>query len=596
MRPTEPNPRQPDDLFRARLSEQIDRRHPLVRLAGLIDWGVFEDRFGKLYHPHVGRPGIPIRLMVGLSYLQHTFRLSDQEVVARWVENPYWQYFCGFDYLQLELPIDRARWCAGGSGSVRTASSGCCKRRSPPPGGARRSNPKASSGSALTPRYSLSNAHPGTGLFQRGREILVRLAKRHGVPLRQSYARLGKKALRLASRYAHARQMKRARREIKRLKTYLGRVFRDVRRRLEVRPEVATHFAAALARVERLLVQQRHDKNKLYALHAPEVACIAKGKAHKKYEFGAKVAVAVTNREGLVVGMQAHPGNPYDGQTLAPMLDQVTRLTGVAPARCYVDRGYRGHKVEGATAVFVAGQRRGITPTIRRELRRRSAIEAMIGHMKLDGRLARNHLAGAVGDAIHALLCGAGHNLRLLLRHLARLLRALLRLRAVLAPDRDITPQSIQKRLLQGRLAIKDAARAPAHSAQRKVSGLRPCWSLRDRPLCSTPAARPQGRRAPQPNLLQHEADPSREVAMQQHQGQSLSQRFQQYRPSKTALFWSCGGCVVLATIVGFSWGGWTTGGTAREMAEVRPRRRARSWLRWSASTASWPRRTWASN
>ena len=161
----------------------------------------------------------------------------------------------------------------------------------------------------------------------------------------------------------------RARREIKRLKTYLGRVFRYVRRRLEVRPEVATHFAAALARVERLLVQQRHDKNKLYALHAPEVACIAKGKAHKKYEFGAKVAVAVTNREGLVVGMQAHPGNPYDGQTLAPMLDQVTRLTGVAPARCYVDRGYRGHKVEGATAVFVAGQRRGITPTIRRELR-----------------------------------------------------------------------------------------------------------------------------------------------------------------------------------------------------------------------------------
>ena len=219
--------------------------------------------------------------------------------------------------------------------------------------------------------------------------------------------------------------MQRARREIKRLKTYLGRVFRDVRRKLEARPEVAAPFAEALPRVERLLAQQRHDKNKLYALHAPEVACIAKGKAHKKYEFGAKVAVAVTNREGLVVGMQAHPGRPRgDGQTLAPTLDQVARLTGVAPERCYVDRGYRGHKVE-ATAVFVAGRRRGITPTIKRELRRRSAIEAMIGHMKLDGKLARNHLKGALGDALHALLCGAGHNLRLILRHLARLLRAL---------------------------------------------------------------------------------------------------------------------------------------------------------------------------
>jgi transposase, IS5 family len=113
MRPTEPDPNAPDDLFRARLSQQLDPRHPLVRLAGLLDWEVFEARFGPLYHPHVGRPGIPIRLMVGLSYLQHTFGLSDEEVVARWVENPYWQYFCGFDYLQLEVPIDPSslvRW------------------------------------------------------------------------------------------------------------------------------------------------------------------------------------------------------------------------------------------------------------------------------------------------------------------------------------------------------------------------------------------------------------------------------------------------------------------------------------------------------
>jgi IS5 family transposase len=444
MRPNPPDPKPPDDLFRARLSQQIDLRHALARLAGLIDWDVFEARFGPLYHPHVGRPGVPIRLMVGLCYLQHALALSDEAVVERWVENPYWQYFCGFDYLQLALPIDPSplvRWRRriGQEGMellLQETIAAAQRSAAVKP----QSLERVSIATTVQPK---AIAHPlDSRLYHRGRAILVRLAKRHGVPLRQSYARLGKKALRLASRYAHARQMKRARREIKRLKTYLGRVFRDVRRKLEARPEVAGHFAEALARVERLLAQQRPDKNKLYARHAPEVACIAKGKAHKKYEFGAKVALAVTNREGLVVGMQTHAGNPYDGQTLAPALAQVERLTGAAPARCYVDRGYQGHGVSGATAVVVAGRRRGLTPTIRRELRRRSAIEAMIGHMKLDGRLARNHLKGALGDAIHALLCAAGHNLRLILRHLARLLRALLCLLAVLAPNRDITPQS----------------------------------------------------------------------------------------------------------------------------------------------------------
>jgi IS5 family transposase len=444
MQPTKLDPKPADDLWRARLRQQIDLRHPLVQLAGLIDWQGFEGRFGELYHPQLGRPGVPIRLLVGLCYLQHTFQLSDQEVVERWVENPYWQVFCGFDYLQLKLPIDpsslvrwRRRIGQDGTEFLLQETIAAATRSQAVK---EQSLERVSVDTTVQPK---AIAHPlDSRLYHRGREILVRLAKRYGVSLRQSYARLGKRALRLASRYAHARQMRRARREIKRLKTYLGRVFRDVRRKLAGRPEVTCHFAEPLARVARLLAQQRTDQNKLYALHAPEVACIAKGKAHKKYEFGAKVSVAVTNREGLVIGIQAHAGNPYDGQTLAPALAQVERLTGVAPTRCYVDRGYQGHGVSGDTAVFVAGRRRGITPTIRRELRRRSAIEAMIGHMKLDGKLARNHLKGALGDAIHALLCGAGHNLRLILRHLARLLRALLQLLAALdhEPDAPLKP------------------------------------------------------------------------------------------------------------------------------------------------------------
>jgi IS5 family transposase len=432
MRPRQPEGDGSDDLFRARLSNQLDLKHPLLRLAELIDWQRFETAFGALYHETAGRPGKPMRLMVGLTYLKHTYNLSDEEVCARWVENPYWQFFCGFDYLQHQLPIDPSsltRWREriGASGmelllsvTVEAAVTSGAVRPS--------SLERVSVDTTVQPK---AIAYPlDSRLYHRGREILVRLAARHGIKLRQSYQRLGKRALRLANRYAHARQMRRARREIKRLKTFLGRVSRDIGRKLGVRPELARYFAEALALVDRLLAQQKTDHAKLYSLHAPEVECLAKGKAHKRYEFGVKVSVAVTNREGLVLGMLALPGNPYDGHSLAPALAQTERISGTAAARAYVDRGYRGHGLDDQR-VFISGRRRGITATIRRELKRRSAIEPVIGHMKTDGRLDRNFLAGARGDAVNALSCGTGYNLRLILNWLRRLLRALLQLFAV---------------------------------------------------------------------------------------------------------------------------------------------------------------------
>jgi IS5 family transposase len=215
--------------------------------------------------------------------------------------------------------------------------------------------------------------------------------------------------------------MKRCHREMTRLKTYLGRVSRDVARKTAPEPELERRFAGLLALVDRLLAQQRHDKNKLYSLHAPEVVCIAKGNARTRYEFGAKVALATTNREGFVLASKAFPGNPYDGHTLARTNAQIVRVTGVEPKRFYADRGYRGHDYDKPERVFLSGRRRGLTPTMKRELKRRSAIEATIGHMKTDGGLSRNYLLGHAGDAISALLCAAGHNLRLILNHLRAL-------------------------------------------------------------------------------------------------------------------------------------------------------------------------------
>src|SRR5690242_11466715 len=371
MRPKQPESTPSDDLFRARLSNQLDLKHPLIRLAELIDWQSFETGFGLLYHETIGRPGKPTRLMVGLTYLKHTYNLSDEQVCERWVENPYWQFFCGFDYLQHQLPIDPSsltRWREriGATGmeqllatTIEVALTAGVVKPS--------SLERITVDTTVQPK---AIAHPlDSRLYNRGREILVRLAAKHGVKLRQSYQRLAKQSLRLANRYAHARQMRRARREIKRLKTFLGRVTRDIDREIAARPGLAPHFAQALERTGRMLTQQKSDHNKFYALHAPEVECLARGKAHKRYEFGVKVSVAATNREGLVVGMLTLPGNPYDGHTLTPALVQVERMTGTAIERAYLDRGYRGHGLD-PRRVFISAQRRGVTPTIRRELRR----------------------------------------------------------------------------------------------------------------------------------------------------------------------------------------------------------------------------------
>jgi IS5 family transposase len=263
----------------------------------------------------------------------------------------------------------------------------------------------------------------------RGIEWLNRLAKQHGIKLRQSFLRVGRQARRDVSRLIHGRGHKQAMRWVRKLRTWLGRLDRDIGRKIAGNEELEAAFAVARERVAKVLTRKAGSTDKLYALHAPEVECIAKGKARTRYEFGVKTSIAVTNARTaggqFIVGMQALPGNPYDGHTLSGQIEQVERLTGVTVERAYVDRGYKGHKYGGNAKVYIAHTRGITSPTIKRELRRRNAIEPIIGHTKADGLLERNHLAGATGDAINAILVAAGHNLRLLVAWLAALLRAL---------------------------------------------------------------------------------------------------------------------------------------------------------------------------
>jgi len=420
-------PRQPDavirtdaELFRERLDNLLNERHALYRLAGLVEWSVFDEAFGSLYCSDNGCPGKSMRLMVGLQYLKHCYGLSDEAVVSGWVENPYWQYFCGEVYFQHAAPVDPSSLTRF---RQRIGESGCetILRMSIDAGVTSKTVParEFKRVSVDTTVQEKAVSYPTDGkLLNRSRARLVRLCHQQGVTLRQSYAQVGPKALVKASRYAHAKQYRRMHREVKRLHTYLGRVVRDIERRTAGQTAQQAAFADELALAERLLNQQRHDKNKLYSLHAPEVECISKGKAHKRYEFGIKASIATTNRSNFVVGGLALPGNPYDGHTLKTALAQVRRLTGSAIEEAFVDKGYRGHG-ETQTTVYLSGQKRGVTTQrLQRSLKRRQAIEPIIGHLKSDGRLGRNFLKGTQGDQMNVLLSCAGHNLRLILNKL----------------------------------------------------------------------------------------------------------------------------------------------------------------------------------
>ena len=261
---------------------------------------------------------------------------------------------------------------------------------------------------------------------------LNRLASKHGVRLRQSYLRIAKRAAMMAGRYAHAKQFNRHHRELRILRTRLGRIIRDIRRKIAgQRARRGGVRSARSSRASQIRSQQQRQRGwKLYSFHAPEVECIGKGKASAPYEFGVKASIVTTNARApggqFVLHAKALPGNPYDGHTLRAVIEDTQKLTGCEIERAYVDKGYRGHDAPNPRRVFISGQKRGVFGAIKRELRRRSAIEPVIGHMKAEGHLGRCYLKGRAGDAANAILTAVGHNFRRILAWLRDFLRLIL--------------------------------------------------------------------------------------------------------------------------------------------------------------------------
>lgn len=348
--------------------------------------------------------------------LQHMEGLSDEQIVNKWIENPYYQYFCGYDHFQWELPINpssltRWRQRIGEKGVEKILAATihialAIGQVSPQ---------DCSQVIVDSTVMEKAIAYPtDSKLLHSARKKLVALAKKHGVKLRQSYVYVGKKAFVSCCRYGHARHYKRMNEQIKILKNYLGRVVRDIER--TVTGEIRPFFEDLLDKSNCLLRQTKNSSNKLYSLHAPEVCCIAKGKADKHYEFGCKVGLVLTHKQGLVLSGQALHENPYDGHTLKSGLAHAELMSGIPIEQAFVDKGYKKHEVTDVQ-VFMTGQK-GLSPSQYKALKRRSAIEPHIGHMKQEGKLARNYLKGAIGDALQAVLVAVGHNLRLILNYL----------------------------------------------------------------------------------------------------------------------------------------------------------------------------------
>jgi IS5 family transposase len=431
MRPKKHATTGASDLFRARLDQIINMQHELVQLAGKLDWDFLDGEIASLYSEK-GRPGIETRFVIGLLLLKHMFALSDEEVCERWVYDPYFQYFTGEEFFQHAFPHERSdlshwRKRLGDKLELLLAES----LRVAHEAGALRSNDLARVTVDTTVQPKAISFPTDAKLLHAAIKGLNRLARKHGVRLRQSYLRIAKHAAMMAGRYAHAKQFRRHHRQLRLLRTRLGRIIRDLRRKIAGQPVLEQAFETALSRASQIRFQQQRQRGwKLYSFHAPEVECIGKGKASAPYEFGVKASIVTTNARApggqFVLHAKALPGNPYDGHTLRAVIEDTERLTGRPIERAYVDKGYRGHDTENPRRVFISGQKRGVFGVIKRELRRRSAIEAVIGHMKTDGHLGRCYLKGRAGDAANVILTAVGYNLRLVLAWLRVLLRLIL--------------------------------------------------------------------------------------------------------------------------------------------------------------------------
>jgi IS5 family transposase len=393
--------------------------HELCQLSERIDWDGLERDLSEYYCLDNGRPSIPIRKIVGVILLKRMFNESDESVVDRWKENPYWQYFCGEVNFQHHWPFDptelikfRNRMGESGMERILKVSIDLFDRKE------------------IQEKHVLIDStvqeknitYPTDPKLQKKIVEKCRsIAKEEGITLRQSYKRILKQLM-IDQRFReHPKRKKKAMAAARKIKVIAGRVVRDLERKMN--PEQLARYEQDLLLYHRVINQERTDSNKIYSLHEPEVNCIAKGKEAKKYEFGNKASIAKTMKSGIIIGALGFKENLYDADTLEPQLKQVERLTGRLPKTGIVDRGYRGRKKVLGVEIRIPGKpKKNATNYEKQKARKifkaRAGIEPVIGHVKHDHRMVRNYLSGTQGDMVNTLLAAAGFNMMKMLRRI----------------------------------------------------------------------------------------------------------------------------------------------------------------------------------
>jgi len=407
------------EMFKTPLKHFIKEEHELVLLSKKIQWEQLESDLSQYYCVNNGRPGIPIRTISGMLILKRMFNESDESVIDRWVENPYWQYFCGEIYFQHKPPFDRTelikfrkRIGEEGAEKILKLSIDLFPKK------------EIQEKEVLidTTVQEKNITYPtDVKLQKRIIEQCRLIAKNEGIHLRHIYKKELKQLMIDQRFHNHPKRRKKARAAQRRIKTIAGRVLRDLTRKMS--DEQKLKYDKKLKIFNQILKQQRSSKNKIYSIHQPNVKCIAKGKEAKKFEFGNKSSIVKTKTSGIIVGAMAFSENIYDGDTLEPQLIQTERLTGRKPKYGIVDRGYKGRKIVNDTKIIIPKKlpswiSKYQKQKIRKQFRARAGIEPIIGHLKRDHRMNRNFLLDDIGDKVNTILAASGFNFRKMLQRL----------------------------------------------------------------------------------------------------------------------------------------------------------------------------------
>ena len=408
------------NIFKPLLKEFINLSHELALLADKIDWTHFENEF-SVYYSNTGKPAMPIRLMVGSLMLKRIYNLGDETLCEAWVRDPYMQYFCGMAHFEHKFPCDPSdfvhfRKRIGVAGVEKIFAYSVLLH-----------------GKAAKEKVTLSDttvAENNTTFptdAKLAKKIIDKcnsIAKKEGVDQRQTYTKVSKQLVRDTHNPSHPKRRKKAKKSSRKLKTIAGRLLRELER--ELSEPLLGEYQQELNLYYRVLAQKRSDKNKIYSFHKNFTACIAKGKAHKQYEFGNKVGLITTYKSLVITSIMAFEGNPHDSKTIEPLLDQMKSNINYTPQEVVYDRGGKGQKQIGITKISTPDykplkrdteyQRR----SKRKKFRRRAAIEPVIGHLKTDFRMAQNYLSGPESPQINAFLAATGWNLKKMMKQLKK--------------------------------------------------------------------------------------------------------------------------------------------------------------------------------